>query len=482
MIKNLLCLIIGTVVFSAAAFTQKMAGKPNILFILVDDLGKEWISGYGADDIKTPNVDKLAATGLKFQNAYSTPQCTPSRIALFTGQYPNRNGWVGHWDVPRFGGGAHYDWRVNPSLALYMKAAGYATVSVGKWQVNDYRLQPEAMVDHGFDNYCMWTGGEAGVPESDNRYWDPYIHTKDGSKTYKGQFGEDIFSDYLIKFMHGNKGKKPLFMYYAVCLTHDPFTTTPLDLKAETPLEKHKAMVNYMDFIVGKMVKALEDEGLRKNTLIVLTTDNGTIQSITGKMNGREVKGGKTQTTENGINAPYIWNCPGLVPEGITTDALTDFTDMLPTFVDIAGGKLPKKYVFDGVSIKDVVYGKKKDTVREWIMSMGGNNSGNKPQISEKGLENYFKYRDRVFRDKRYKLFVSTKKKPVKLIDLMADPEEKTDLLPALSTNTAAKKVYDVLWAAAQKQPGFDNDPKYIPTAKTEWDTPVTAKSQVWKK
>ncbi len=167
--------------------------QPNILFILADDLGKEWISAYGAEDISTPNIDKLANQGIRFDNVWSHPQCTPSRVSLITGQYPYRNGWVNHWDAPRWGQG-YLDWQQNQSIARVMKDAGYSTAAAGKWQVNDFRVEPEAMTKHGFDDYAMWTGYETGVPASAERYWDPYIHTKKGSKTYKGEFGEDIFS------------------------------------------------------------------------------------------------------------------------------------------------------------------------------------------------------------------------------------------------------------------------------------------------
>src|SRR5690606_6178579 len=105
--------------FSCGGTVKTKVGSerpPNILFILVDDLGKEWISSYGAEDIITPNIDALAKSGMQFNNVYSMPQCTPTRIALLTGQYPFRNGWVNHWDVPRWGGGAHFDETVNPSL------------------------------------------------------------------------------------------------------------------------------------------------------------------------------------------------------------------------------------------------------------------------------------------------------------------------------------------------------------------------------
>jgi arylsulfatase A-like enzyme len=456
----------------------KTLSKPNILFILGDDLGKEWISSYGAENIKTPNIDKLAQTGMKFENFYSNPQCTPSRISLFTGQYPFRNGWVNHWDVPRWGGGAHFDWNENPGLAQIIHSAGYKTAAAGKWQVNDFRVQPEAMVSHGFDDYCMWTGSEAGNPASDERYWNPYIHTKSGSKTYNGQFGEDIFSDFLINFMKENKNK-PMFMYYALCLTHTPFTSTPNEPNVTEKYDCHKAMVRYMDVCIGKLVKALDDLGLRENTIIILTTDNGTVGSITGRMNGREVQGGKTKTTENGICEPLIVNCPGLVPQK-GTDALGDLTDIVPTCAELAGAKLPKGIVFDGVSLADIMLGKSMKSQREWIMSMGGNGEGSAAALSEKGMENQYRFRDRVIRDKEFKLFVSSERKPEKLINVLADPEEKNNLLQ--SDDPKVKAAFGKLWKVALSFPEQDSDPHYIPLQKESWDKAVTVKSQIWKK
>ena len=146
------------------------ASKPNILFILVDDLGKEWVSAYGGENIETPNIDQLASGGMQFSNAYVMPQCTPTRLSFLTGQYPYRHGWVNHWDVPRWGGGCHYDWNRNPCISLVMKEAGYKSAIAGKWQINDFRVQPEAMLEIGFDDYCMWTGGEGNNPPSDERF------------------------------------------------------------------------------------------------------------------------------------------------------------------------------------------------------------------------------------------------------------------------------------------------------------------------
>ena len=103
-----------------------VVSKPNILFILLDDLGKEWINCYGAEGIETPHIDALAEGGMLFHNAYSMPQCTPSRVAFLTGQYPFRNGWVNHWDVPRWGVG-YFDTKQYPSIARILQRGGYAT-------------------------------------------------------------------------------------------------------------------------------------------------------------------------------------------------------------------------------------------------------------------------------------------------------------------------------------------------------------------
>ena len=137
---------------------KKEPAKPNILIILVDNLGKEWLSCYGAEDITTTNIGALAKSGTMFNNVYSMPQCTPSRVTLLTGQYPFRHGWVNHWDVPKWGGGAHFDETMNPSLGIEMKKAGYVTAIAGKWQIDDFRVEPDALTKNGFDDYCMWTG------------------------------------------------------------------------------------------------------------------------------------------------------------------------------------------------------------------------------------------------------------------------------------------------------------------------------------
>jgi len=470
------CCILTTMSMPTFAADKRDAKQPNILFILADDMGKEWVSAYGAQGIKTPNIDKLASNGMRFNNAWSHPQCTPSRVALITGQYPYKNGWVNHWDSPRWGQ-AYLDSEKNQSLAKVMQNAGYATVAAGKWQVNDFRIEPDAMTKHGFDDYAMWTGYETGVPASAERYWDPYIHTKSGSRTYQSQFGEDVFSSFILDFIEKKKDQ-PWFAYYAMNLPHGPKTTTPLKPEIGSEMGKHRAMVEYADYILARMVSQLEAMGERENTIIVWTTDNGTDKSVTGRLNGRVVKGGKQMTTENGINSPFIVNGPGVVPSGIVTDALVDFTDILPTFADLANSKAPASYDLDGKSFAPHILGQADDSQRNFILAMGGKNNA---KVSENGVENQYVYRDRVVRDKRYKLYVkaSPERGYEKLVDLQTDFDEKINLLD--SKDPAVIKAKNALIKIVEGLPTRDNDPNYQKKAGLPWDKPITVKSQQWK-
>lgn len=454
---------------------------PNILFILVDDLGKEWISAYGAEDIVTPNIDKLAESGMQFNNVYSMPQCTPSRVTLLTGQYPFRHGWVNHWDVPRWGGGAHFDETVNPSLVQEMRRAGYKTCVTGKWQIDDFRVEPDALTRAGFDEFCMWTGYEAGVKASAERYWDPYIFTKEGSKTYTDAFGPDIFRDFIIRFMKENK-EEPMFIYYPMALTHTPLVNTP-DESASDNLGKHKAMVRYTDKIVGELVEALKQNELLDNTMVVFTTDNGSTRSITGGYKGRKIAGAKSGTVEAGICEPFIVSWPGKVKANQVSDALIDFTDMLPTFIDIAGAASTNKWtqhnasqVIDGKSFKSVLFDST-DSVREWILGMGG---GNNARLTENGVENQYNFRDRVLRNKKYKLYIDSDRQPEKFFDLVVDPFEEDNIIDSLNTKERTTN-FERLKKVFESFPLKDNDPKYQSNPDQEWDVEITAESEHWK-
>jgi arylsulfatase A-like enzyme len=458
----------GTLALSTSAFAAK-SEKPNIIFIMVDDLGKEWLSCYGSEDMKTPNLDRLAKTGMRFNNAYSMPKCTPTRATILTGQYPFTHGWVNHWDVPRWGAGCHFDWKHNTSFATIMKSAGYKTCAAGKWQISDFRVQPDAMTKHGFDDYCMWTGFESGNKPSSQRYWDPYLHTKSGSKTYQGQFSTDIFVDFIISFLKKNK-EKPMMIYFPMCLTHGPDTSTPLDPDAESKEEKFRAMVKYIDISTQKIVDALDKLKIRDNTILIFTTDNGTGGSHSAKMNGRLVKGGKGSKTEEGACNPFIVNGPGLVPSGVVTDALTDFTDMLPTFAELGGAKIPKGLKPDGVSIAKLLTGKEKDSSRKWIMAMGGGSG----RLTENGVVPAVDYAKRIIRNKRYQLLVGEDRKAIAIFELKTDPAQQNNLIDSKDPKTvAARKELETI---AKSFPKKDAAPKYDPTPPQPWDKKLKKK------
>jgi arylsulfatase A-like enzyme len=444
---------------------------PNILLVMLDDLGKDWVGCCGGGDVETPNVDRLAAEGMRFTNAYCMPQCTPTRVTLLTGQYPLRHGWVNHWDVPRWGH-CYFDWKRNPSMGRVMRSAGYATAVAGKWQINDFRVHPDALEKHGFDDWCVWTGGEAGNAASNSRYWRPYIHTRQGSRSYEQEYGPDVFTDFLIDFIRKHRDEQ-LFLYFPMCLTHGPLVTTPLEPDAEGRLERHKAMIRYADHLLGELVQALNELGLREDTIIIWTTDNGS--AVSGTLHGRKVSGGKSKTTEMGVCVPFIVNCPGRVPRGVVTDALTDFTDLLPTFAALAGAELPGEHTYDGVSIADHLLGRADDSPRKWIMAMGGQN---RARLTDRGVENEWFFRDRVLRDKRFKLYVGTDRQPAKLIDLKTDPAEELNLLA--NAGEEAQAALRKFMEAVGGFPAKDSDPIYDPPQTTY--VKITAESQVWKR
>lgn len=452
-----------SIAIMGSAIIHAEVQKPNIMLILVDDLGKEWVKSCGSDYDLTPNIDKLSSQGMHFKNAYSMPQCTPTRATILTGQYPFSHGWINHWDVPRWGNQCQFDKSKYPSLGNIMKEAGYSTFAAGKWQINDFRVQPDAMQQHGFDDFCMWTGYEAQNPPSGKRYWEPYLHTKSGSKTYPDKFGEDVFTDRIIDFMGKNR-EKPMFIYYPMCLTHTPFTTTPSIRSAKTKMEKHQAMVRYTDEILGRLTDSMEKLKIRDNTIIIWTTDNGTVSAVTGLLNGRKVRGGKTRTIESGINAPFIVNAPGLVKPAVT-DALVDFTDILPTCAELGGYDLSHvKFPIDGKSFAPLLLGKSDDSKRDWILAMGS-----KPAKMVDGrVVPVHKFRDRVIRDKNFKVFVNTNRKIIKMVDLRNDFKESNCLLK--SEKTEHKSALEKFRKILSKLPKTDASPKYDKTPKQPWD------------
>ncbi len=186
------------------------------------------------------------------------------------------------------------------------------------------------------------------------------------------------------------------------------------------------ASVGHADLLVGRLVKSLEDLGIRDRTVVIFTTDNGTSKGVLGTIDGIKPSGGKSSKFEGGVSQPFIVNCPGMVPEGVEVDALNDFTDLLPTLADLGGAQLPNGVVLDGATIAPIIRGKTNESTRQWIMALG-HGAG---KLDADGICGTSPFVSRVLRDKRWKVWVNTKGKIEQLYDMTADPFERTNLLP----------------------------------------------------
>jgi arylsulfatase A len=335
--------------------------KPNIIFILADDLGLDGVGCYGADKyrMQTPNIDALAQTGVRFETCYATPLCGPSRCLLMTGRYAFRTGGLRNQSWQQGGRGAKS--KDEYPIARLLKENGYATCQTGKW-----RQIGETPKDWGFDEYC--TDGTAG-----GWYWRKnYIKNGLTVQSAKEVYCPDIVHDFAMDFIKRNKDR-PFFVYYATHLVHLPMERTP-DSKPGTTDEKTLYADNlaYMDKQVGLVVKELERLKLREKTLIVFSGDNGTAAKFPTTVSGRSLSGHKGQMLEGGSRVPLIANWKGVTPEGKVVKDLTDFSDMYATFAEVAGAKLPKEKTFDGQSYAAQLRGQP-GKPREWIYVQLGN-------------------------------------------------------------------------------------------------------------
>lgn len=345
------------------------AKRPNIIFIMVDDMGRDWISCYGARH-QTPNIDRLAKEGLRYETAWCNPICTPTRVTLLTGQYAFRHGWTHHYDVARNGGDG-LKWTRFTTFARVVRSAGYRTAIAGKWQINNLRRQPDALNQHGFDEHCVWPGAEQGFPETEERYFNGSIMTNGRRETVP--FGPDTINNFACDFVRRHKDQ-PFLLYYPMLLTHGPFGATPLN-KDNPPQEKatsYAGYVTYMDRLVGRLIDAVDKAGLKQNTVLIFTGDNGS--SSPGTLYGKPYKKGKGQEADWGVHVPFIVRAPSLVPQaGLATRDLVDFTDIYPTFVELSGATLPAGVLLDGKSLVPSLSGDDDPfKKRNWIYSQIG--------------------------------------------------------------------------------------------------------------
>lgn len=356
-----------------ASESSGMAKPPNFIVIMADDLGAKELSCYGHPVHRTPHLDALAAGGVQFNTGYAAPLCHPTRVMIMTGQYGCHNGvynFAGMRGGPEPRSPVEDIGANHVTFAEVLKQRGYKTALAGKWQLSG--TLPNMIYECGFDEYLIWaylsylpkdvthTGGFEGDSKP-SRYWHPCI-LKNGAylPTKPDDYGPDLYTGFLIDFMKRHR-EEPFFLYYPMCLTHAPHVPTPDTVtEGEDRLkneQRHfKGAVEYMDKLVGRIVAALDELGLRENTIILFTGDNGT---------GGD---GKGQPTELGARVPMIYNGPGIVKQRGLSPELTDLSDVLPTLTDFAGAPLPEGRVIDGHSLAPFLRGET-DTAREWIFS-----------------------------------------------------------------------------------------------------------------
>ena len=332
------------------------ASQPNVIFIYADDLGLDGVSCYGSDKHKTPNIDKLAASGTRFTTCYAAPLCGPSRCLLMTGRYAFRTGGIGNGSWRNGGPGAKS--ADEPSIAKVLKQGGYVTAQAGKW-----RQVGETPRDWGFDEYVT-------DPTAGGWFWkDSYEKNGEQIKTDKEVYNPDIIHSFSIDFITRNK-EKPFFLYYAMHLVHGPILRTP-DTKEGSDL--YEDNIAYMDKQVGGIVNEIEKLGLREKTLIIFSADNGTANNYPSTIGGRMINGKKASMLEGGSRVPYIASWPGTTPAGAVSNDIVSIADQLPTFAELGGAKLPEGVKIDGMSLAPQLRGEK-GAPREWAYVQLGKN------------------------------------------------------------------------------------------------------------
>ena len=328
------------------------AEKPNIVFVLADDWGLDRTGCYGADAFKTPQIDALAASGVRFQMCYSTPFCGPTRAQLMTGRYPFRTGGRGN------GIAGSVDPKREFGMAAMLRQAGYATALAGKW-----RQMKGDLHEWGFDEWIT-------DPAPAGWFWEK-SYEKNGQqvKLDKEVYYPDVCHEFALDFIRRHR-EGPFFLYYPSHFTHAPILRTPTS-KPGVEADKKQAFVDnhaYLDRQVGELVAELDRLGIRERTLVIFTGDNGsqTDHNPDAGIGGRKILGHKGTLLEGGTRVPLVANWKGTTPAGKVCPDLVDFSDFHATFAELAGAARPKSLVFDGHSFAPQLRGQAGQP-REWV-------------------------------------------------------------------------------------------------------------------
>lgn len=360
-----------TVAFGAPGSADVAAvAKPNFIVILTDDLGYGDVGCYGAGDIATPHIDRMAQEGARFTSFYTAPVCSPARAALMTGCHGKRVG-IGGVLFPRNNIGLNPDEVTLPEL---LKKQGYATALIGKWHLgNEDMFQP---LNHGFDTWY-------GTPASNSPSYDPKLKKYAEDCVWRDGYSRETilkmeqakcplvrdnvvievpadqtlftqrYTKETIRFITQHKDK-PFFIYLAHNMPHLPLHASEAFVgKSQRGI--YGDAIQELDWSTGEILKALKEHGLEENTLVIFTSDNG--PNLGKRGSAGPLRGGKGSTYEGGVRVPFVARWPGRIPAGRVTDEPITVMDLLPTLVKLAGGNAPTDRVIDGKDIWPLLSG-----------------------------------------------------------------------------------------------------------------------------
>ena len=334
---RLLCTVLCAVfTCPVVADDESAPRRPNIIFILADDLGIGNVSCYGADHYRTPTLDSLAASGVRFTNMYTAPLCGPSRALILTGRYPFRTGATNQDSTGRMLPNSE------TFVSSYLQAVGYRTACIGKWG-----QLPASPLEFGFDEEFRFRG--SGVYRNTNDRQHKYWVDGNEHQLKDSEYMPDLMHAFLADFISRHRNQ-PFFIYYSLSSVHGELLPTPdSDSSPEDLLADNLA---YMDKLTGRLTAELERLRLSRHTLLVFMGDNGTGSkwAEAATIGGKRISGKKGDMLEGGSLVPFIASWPGVIPAGRVCSDLLDASDLLPTFAEIAGAKLPANRQFDGRS------------------------------------------------------------------------------------------------------------------------------------
>ncbi len=376
-----LCTVSASRSATCAEKPKAKAARPNIIFIMVDDMGYHDLGCFGQGKILTPNVDRLAEQGMRFTQCYAgSAVCAPCRSVLMTGQHTGHTRVRGNMGIV---GGVGKQRRVplqpqDVTVAEVLKAAGYTTGITGKWGLGE----PETTGvpnRQGFDEWFGYLNQRCA-----HSYYPPYLWHNETKLILKGnqdgrkqQYTHDMFTTFALEFIEKHH-RSPFFLYVPWCVPHDKYEIPSIEPYADKPWDHdakvYAAMITRMDKHVGQIMALLKKFEIDEKTIVFFCSDNGAVRRWEGTFDSSgPLRGHKGDPFEGGLRTPMIVRWPGRIEAGVTSDLAWYLADVLPTAAELAGVEPPEN--IDGVSILPTLLGKRQDLTERflyWELPWGG--------------------------------------------------------------------------------------------------------------